>query len=61
MANVEKIHEVKLPDDVLRYSIHCIPQAIICMEETDNNQNELRSIKAGLIELLSFLTEFINE
>lgn len=61
MANVEKIHEVKLPDDVLRYSINSITQALNEFEETDNNRDHLRYVKAGLTELLAYLTPNLED
>ncbi len=60
MANVPKIHELKIEDDVLKSSINAISQALNELE-VNNDQQRVRMITAALVELLGHLTPCLEE
>lgn len=60
MANLEKIHELKLDDDVLRSSINGISQALLMLESIEVG-HRINSTKAALAELLAHLTPHLED
>ncbi|HQH15041.1 MAG TPA: hypothetical protein PLH40_07520 [Bacteroidales bacterium] len=63
MTKLKKFYDVKLPNDVLRYSLHYIPKALLILELVENeyNRQEIREINSALIEVLSHLSKPLCE
>ncbi len=62
MANVEKIHELKIEDDVLKCSINSVVQSMSMLEALrGGDESKLTNTLAGLTELLSHLTPHLEE
>lgn len=61
MTKVEKIHEVKIPDDTLKYGIDAIANALTDLEESGLDQHKLKEIRRGLMELLMCLTPLLHD
>jgi hypothetical protein len=62
MANVPKIHELKIEDEILKCSINSVVQAMSMLEVLrSDDQSKLTNILAGLTELLSHLTPHLEE
>jgi len=63
MAKLQKFYNLKLPDDVLRYSVHYISRALLMLELVENeyNREEIREINSTLTELISYLSKLLCE